>query len=219
MYNVEGIVYKVLDYNENDKLLFVLTRTGKITLVAKGARKLRSKTRLISEYLTKISFKNRPNKYMYTLMDYELLDSYEFIKKDFHKIKDISLILEVIDRFIGYDNNYKRIYNILDKALTFSNTKEIKLAFLVKILYDLGYGFYIEKSNKPIKGFSLSKSKLIFIGDKDNNDLSPNLSKLLINYIYKPFEDIPKLNEKEYNLLFNFIKKYYEYHIQPLKNI
>ena len=63
---MEGIIYKVLDYQENNKLLYLITKEGKKTLVAKNSQALNSQTRVLSQYLTKIKFEDN-NKPMQTL--------------------------------------------------------------------------------------------------------------------------------------------------------
>ncbi|HKL61406.1 MAG TPA: recombination protein O N-terminal domain-containing protein, partial [Acholeplasma sp.] len=52
----KGLIYKTQDYKESSKLLFIYTKKGKKTLVAKGAKRFNSDQRYLSQYLTLISF-------------------------------------------------------------------------------------------------------------------------------------------------------------------
>lgn len=216
---MEGIIYKVLDYQENNKLLYLITKEGKKTLVAKNSQALNSQTRVLSQYLTKIKFEDN-NKPMQTLKAVSLIDSYEEIKKDYHKIKYVSVMLEVIDRFTGYENNFDRIYQMLDKALKSVNLREVSLAYLAKMLYELGYGFNLTKDDlKEIKGINLISSSLVFKSDNEPATLNLYYTNLLLKLLYETFDKIELLNEQDYDKLLKFIKDYYSYHIQPLKNI
>ncbi|NLB84739.1 MAG: DNA repair protein RecO [Acholeplasmataceae bacterium] len=216
---MEGIIYKVLDYQEKNKLLYLITKNGKKTLVAKNSQTLNSQDRILSQYLTKIKFEDN-NKTMQTLKGASLIDSYEEIKKNYSKIKYISVMLEIIDRFTGYENNFDKIYQMLDKALKSANLREVSLAFIAKMLYELGYGFNLTKSSKEeIKGLNLVTSSLVFIDDSEPVTLNLYYTNLLLKLLYETFDKMEVLNEVDYDKLLRFIKDYYSYHIQPLKNI
>lgn len=49
LYTVDGLVIRSQSYGENDRLLTVLTGEGKITVIAKGARSMRSKIKNLTE--------------------------------------------------------------------------------------------------------------------------------------------------------------------------
>ncbi len=61
--NMEGIIYKVMPYQEHAKLLFVYTKIGKITLIAQGVQKIKSDHRVLAQYLTLIEFEQVLDKY------------------------------------------------------------------------------------------------------------------------------------------------------------
>jgi DNA repair protein RecO (recombination protein O) len=49
LYTVDGLVLRVQNYGENDKLVTILTNEGKQVLLAKGARSMKSKIKNITE--------------------------------------------------------------------------------------------------------------------------------------------------------------------------
>ena len=46
---VDGLVLRARDYGENDRLITILTANGKMTVIAKGARSLKSKIKNLTE--------------------------------------------------------------------------------------------------------------------------------------------------------------------------
>ena len=53
---VIGLIYKTQPYQDNNKLLYVYSNRGKITLVSRGSQRLSSELRIVSQYLTLIEF-------------------------------------------------------------------------------------------------------------------------------------------------------------------
>ena len=51
-----GLIYKTQPYQETNRMLFVYTKKGKKTLIARGSQRLSSELRLISQYLNLIEF-------------------------------------------------------------------------------------------------------------------------------------------------------------------
>jgi DNA repair protein RecO (recombination protein O) len=49
LYTVDGLVLRARDYGENDRLITILTNDGKMTVIAKGARSMKSKTKNLTE--------------------------------------------------------------------------------------------------------------------------------------------------------------------------
>lgn len=49
LYTVDGLVLRAQNYGENDRLITILTADGKMTVIAKGARSLKSKIKNLTE--------------------------------------------------------------------------------------------------------------------------------------------------------------------------
>src|SRR5690554_74299 len=97
---MEGIIIKVMDYKEYDRLLFMYTEEGRITLVAKGANKLNNETRALSQYLNLISFKEVNDKTMYNLMEAKLINSFSNLKNDYNLLNTASIMFDLLNLFI-----------------------------------------------------------------------------------------------------------------------
>ena len=94
----KGVIIKVQDYKENDKLLWMYTEElGKVTCIAKGAK--RSKSQLLSvtlplcfgEYLL---FKG---KNLYNLQEGKIINSFQGLLNNLEKLTYSSYLCELID--------------------------------------------------------------------------------------------------------------------------
>ncbi|MGL5245112.1 MAG: DNA repair protein RecO, partial [Sarcina sp.] len=141
-----GVIIKAQEYRENDKLLWIFTeKLGKITVIAKGARK--SKNKLFSlalplcygEYLV---FKG---KNLYTLSEGKIKSSFQGLLNHLEKLTYSTYLCELIDISMedGEINNY--LYKEFITCLYLMNTDAIDYELLVrsfelKLLTATGYG-------------------------------------------------------------------------------
>ncbi len=115
---VEGIVISEVNYSETSKILNVLTKEyGIIGVIAKGARRLKSELRSVSEklvygYFTIYYKKDKIS----TLVSVDIIDSFKLIKKDITKISYSLFLLELATQ-VYKQNNDEEIYNILIASL------------------------------------------------------------------------------------------------------
>ncbi len=114
---MEGLIYKVQPYKESSRLIFVYTPKGKHTLIAKGAQKLNDKTRVITQYLTHLSFKEKEGQTFYTLQDAKLLNEFSHIKNDYQKTKQAAVMLEIIDLLMLDHIDDNLVFNEIIEAL------------------------------------------------------------------------------------------------------
>lgn len=207
---MEGIVYKVQTYQEHSRLLFTYTNEGKVTLIARGAEKLNAETRIMSQYLTQISFEEQ-KKSMYALKNPKLISSFDDIKESFEQTKQAALILEIIDKIVKEDDEHLMIYEHLKKALSIDIFKG-SVIFAIKILKHLGYALNFDADGRKVKGFSISESKLIYEEEKIAVDIDYQSTIDLLKIYLMPYD---KLMEEVFDAkrFLLFIKRYYEYHL------
>ena len=210
---MEGLIYKVQAYKETSRLLFVFTPIGKITLLAKGAQKVTDKSRVISQYLTHISFKEQQGKTFYTMQDPKIINDYANIKKDYHKTKQAALILEIIDTLLIDHIDYKHIFNEVILALNESDIKVSSLSFALKILKPLGYQLDLDADGRSIKGVSIEKGGLIYKNEPFSIDLNTKEAVFLLKLIYLPYNEHGIYEIDILDKIEQFIKKYYQYHL------
>lgn len=144
-----GMVLKTQDYKENDKLLWIFTEDlGKISAIAKGARKNKNKNFsntnpfCFGEYML---YKGRT---MYTLNEGKIIDSFQDILNDYDTLIYGSYFTELVDIAMEEEQNYS-IFKDLIKCfyLIRSNAVDIEIlarAFEINLLRATGYGISLD---------------------------------------------------------------------------
>lgn len=114
----EGIVIRTMPYGESHKIVTLFTReAGKVTAMARGAKKPRSKLAAITQPFTHGSFLIRQGRGMGTLSQGEQIDSMRFIREDLEATAYASYIVEIIDRLTEENDRVSGIYGLLYDAL------------------------------------------------------------------------------------------------------
>ena len=94
--NVKGLVVRVSDFGENDKLLTIITEErGKVFASVKGGRSLRSKFISVSEPFSLASFGLRKTSKYFYLFDCDLIEDFYPIREDLETVSLASYICEI----------------------------------------------------------------------------------------------------------------------------
>ncbi len=115
---VEGIIISDTNYSETSKILNVLTKEyGKIGILSKGCRSLKSKLRGVSSKLIygKFNIYYKENG-LSTLIEVDVINPFKNIIQDIEKISYASYILELVDQVIKQTDNTD-IYDLLIQTL------------------------------------------------------------------------------------------------------
>lgn len=115
---VRGIIVNEGDYSETSKLLKIVTEDyGLISVMAKGAKSLKSKLRSVTTKLTYAEFQiyYKENK-ISTLICADEINPFINIKSDLLKISYASFLLELTEQVMRQSNE-RDIFNILIDAL------------------------------------------------------------------------------------------------------
>lgn len=217
---MEGMIYRVQPYQEHARLLFTYTPKGKITLIARGSQKLNTSSRVMAQFLTRLSFKETPVKTMYTLSDPKLLNDYHFIKDDFNQTQAAALILEIVDQFITTDANHEVIYNEMISALDADDVSISALQFALKMLYPLGLALNLKPDGRKVRGVSIEKGGLVYEHEDGFIDLDVKAATPLLKLYYLPYNEHSIYEIDNLNEIKDFIQKYYQFHLQTtLKNL
>ena len=115
---VEGIIIIERAYSETSKLLTILTREyGLINVMAKGAKKLKSELRIVTEKLTYASFNILYKKdKISTLINATIKNPLKNVKKDINKISYVSYILELTEQ-VAKEHFNPKLYDLAIAAI------------------------------------------------------------------------------------------------------
>lgn len=213
MNKLEGLIFKTQTYRETSRLLQTYTPLGRVTLLANGAEKVSNKDRILSQYLTYIEFEYNEFKDFMTLKNAKIIDSFTKIKTDFNKVKEISLILEIIDKAIIGNENHEIIFKLALDAIKYSNAKVSSLSFALKILYYLGYGIDLKGDGRKIKGININLGSLVYEGENKYVYLNYEETIDLLKLTYTKIEELNDFTLETINKIKEFIRLYYEYHL------
>ena len=214
-----GLIYKTQPYQETNRMLFVYTKKGKKTLIARGSQRLSSELRLISQYLNLIEFYDNGKK-MQSLTDAKLLDDYQIIKKDFFKTKLVAAMLEAIDKVRDEEIDHELVLEELIKSINSNNLNAATLSFLIKLISQAGYAPNFEADGRVVRGFNLELGIIVYEKDVISIDLNVQETIILMKLLNLDVNDLEAIDQNYFESISQFIKKYYEYHLRvSLKNI
>ena len=134
----EGIVLKSIPYQDHAKIVFLLTKEGKVSFILKGGTSLKSHTYIYNQELTKISFATKKNYFI----GGEVLTSYPMIKRDFNQMVSALQILELSDVLSTHASDQATFYtftaSILDLLEAGRTPSLLLIIYQLKNLYLLG---------------------------------------------------------------------------------
>lgn len=118
-YNTVGIVLKRRNYGEADRLVTILTRDyGKVTVLAKGVRKINSKRSGSIEPGTKADFQVIKGRGMDLLAQAKILDSYAESKNGLIRMTQLYQWLEIVELLTAEDQEQAEVFDLADEVLT-----------------------------------------------------------------------------------------------------
>ncbi len=143
-YSSEGIVLSRKNYGEADRILIVISKDyGKISLLAKGIRKIKSKKRGHLEIFSKVKFSAIGGKGMDIMIEAQTLNDYAGVRVNLNKISLAYYFCEVISKITHEDGQRSLVFDLLSLALEELEQeielKKLRLKFIYELLTDMGY--------------------------------------------------------------------------------
>lgn len=137
-YTSEGIVLSRKNYGEADRILVLLSKHfGKVSLLAKGVRKLKSKKRGHIEIFSKLKFSAIKGKGMDIVTEAETINDFSGVRSNLNKITLAYYFCEVVNKITQEGEDLPKVYDLLSTALLeLEQTTELKL-LRIKFIYDL----------------------------------------------------------------------------------
>jgi len=215
----EGIILRGIPYGESNKIVTLFTREGgKMTAMARGAKKPASRLAAVTQPFTHGSFLIRTGRGMGTLEQGEPIDSMRHIREDLEATAYASYVVELIDKLTEDNQRIAGIYGLLYEALHAINEQ-----------YDPeAIALFVEWKMLPIAGihpilhqcancgategeFAFSFMQIGFIChrcfhvDKHSIRISPSQLKLIRTFYTVPINRVGNLTLKKTTK--NFMKK------------
>ncbi|ANE48942.1 DNA recombination protein RecO [Paenibacillus swuensis] len=118
LYKVEGIVIRSMDYGEGNKIITIYSKThGKIGIMAKGAKKLKSRHAGVSQLFTYGEFMFYKTSGLGSLNQGEILTAHHKIRGDLHLAAYAAYLVEMVDRMVEDTEASEFLFEQLKAAL------------------------------------------------------------------------------------------------------
>ncbi|MBI2617066.1 DNA repair protein RecO [Candidatus Gottesmanbacteria bacterium] len=144
-YKIEAVVLKRANIGEADKLLTLFTRShGKLTVIAKGVRKVTSRKASHLELFRHIQGFVASSSSIPILIEATSLEIFSRIRKDIRRIAFAYRIVEQVDRLCPENEVHITIFPILLQSFRMlsnkgSNFETVSFDFTHNLLWELGY--------------------------------------------------------------------------------
>ena len=143
-YTSQGVILARRNFGEADRILVIYSKDfGRISLIAKGIRRPKSKKRGHVEIFSLVNFQAVSGHGMDTMTEAELVDDFKEVRKSLNKISLAYYFAEVIERITheGEPNTelFDLIIEFLKKLKKTNSLRILRLDFILNLLTLMGY--------------------------------------------------------------------------------
>lgn len=223
---VEGIVIRTNDYGETNKIVTLYTdRFGKIGVMARGAKKPRSRLAAVTQPFVYGLYLIQFGTGLGTMQQGEVINAHRHIQNDLFKAAYASYVAELTDKLTEERKQEPSLFRLLKLTLAYMNdgvdAEILTMIYALKMLYvagiapHLSHCIYCKKSEGA---FSFSFREGGFLcescqaADPHARQMSPAVSKLLKLFYFIDLERLGNISVKKEtrNELRRIIDTYYE---------
>ncbi|GIN20025.1 MAG TPA: DNA repair protein RecO [Bacillus bacterium] len=208
---IEGIVIRTTDYGESNKITTIYSReAGKISAMARGAKKTNSRLAAVSQLFTYGYFLLQTGRGLGTLQQGEIISPLRGLKEDIFKTAYASYIVEMVDRSTQDNDPNPYLFELMHQSLNYISEDYdpdiITHIFEMKMLQVLGLYPEMKKcsvcgATEGTFGFSLKENGLIchrcLESDPHFLPMSQNAIKLLRLFYYFDFNRLGTISVKK----------------------
>lgn len=147
-WKTEGVVLKNRDYKEADKLLTIYTPEGKVSAIAKGVRKLKSKMRGGIQLFTHSQFVLYRGRSLATVTQCEVLHPFTALRNDLNRFAYAAYMAELTTELVPEGEPNKELFYLLLTCLHLLQNYPPGLVtrlFEIRIINLLGYAPELER--------------------------------------------------------------------------
>lgn len=131
LYKIEGVVLRRRNLGEADRLVTVLSRDrGKLTFVARGARRPRSRLGGRLEPPTRFRALVAEGRTLDVVSQVEVLDAHARLRDDLERMTAAAVVLELADQGLADRHPHPDVYRVLLDALSLAEAGAVDLAGL-----------------------------------------------------------------------------------------
>ncbi|AJG97550.1 MULTISPECIES: DNA repair protein RecO [Clostridium] len=158
----KAVIIKTQDFKENDKLVWFYTeKLGKITAIVRGAKKSKSKFLALTLPLCYGEYMVYKGKSLYTLQEGKIIQSFQGLLNDLHKLTYSSYLCELIDIACTDNEINMELFKTLITTLYLLNTDALDYellirAFELRLLKTTGYNLTLNNCSVCRKKISSS---------------------------------------------------------------
>lgn len=136
-----GFILKRVNFGDSDRYITIFTKNhGKIEVMARGVRKIKSRRASSMELLNLIEFQSVRSRKNYVLTEVALINSFEHLKKELKHIEKVFSICELIEAALPKEQRHPDVFDLIERAAykIVENEKNV-LYFQAKLLTILGF--------------------------------------------------------------------------------
>ena len=173
-YSSEGIVLARRSYSEADRILVVYSKNyGKISFMAKGVRKPKSRKRGSLEVFSHIKFSAARGRNLDIIEEAEIIDSFQTIRKSLKRVAVAYYLMEVVGRVTREDKKNENFFTLILKYLqnlkTTKSLRKLREEFIFQTLVLLGFwpkGKIMDNPDKILENVVEREINSIRVGKK-----------------------------------------------------
>lgn len=144
-YKAEAIILKRINLGEADRLVTVFSKDGgKLTLLAKGIRRLTSRKKGHLELFNRVSLQIAKGKSLDLITEAETLNNFSRLRRNLNRVRIAYLLVELVDKLTAENQEHTEIYFLLCDTLSQLDgetaTNNLIADFEVQLLTRLGFG-------------------------------------------------------------------------------
>lgn len=141
--NTQGIILRAVKYKENDLILTIFSRKlGKISAIAKGARRAKSPLLSSCQVFAYSNFTLRKRATMYTVNQSEIIKTFYEISYDLDAFSYATYAIQLIDYNLEQEVNNNRLFVLLAQTLYLYSNNPTDIVF-IKNIFELKFLDYI----------------------------------------------------------------------------
>lgn len=170
----EAIVLSSRAYSEADKMVTIYTQNyGKITVIAKGVKRLKSRKRGALEAFSKIRFSAHSGHGMPIMTEADIVDGFSDIRSDLKRVSVAYYFLEATLRTTQDEEPNDKIYRLLDEFLKRlkkeQKLKKLRGEFTIRLAETLGFiptGEFVPDADKLLESITERKMGSVRVGKR-----------------------------------------------------